>query len=80
MNELENKLEKRKIKPTTMRLLVRRKLVESGSAISLMELDAKFEQADKATLYRTLKTFESSRLYGLSRQTDDDQKQCCVII
>ncbi|MEM6813336.1 MAG: transcriptional repressor [Bacteroidota bacterium] len=62
MNELENKLEKRKIKPTTMRLLVLRKLVESGSAISLMELDAKFEQADKATLYRTLKTFESKKL------------------
>lgn len=62
MKELEKKLEKRKIKPTTMRLLVLRKLVESGSAISLMELDAKFEQADKATLYRTLKTFEDKKL------------------
>ncbi|MEM9297195.1 MAG: hypothetical protein AAGA64_02300 [Bacteroidota bacterium] len=45
---LEQKLEKRNIKPTTMRLLVLRKLVESGSAISLSELNAKFEQADEA--------------------------------
>ena len=59
---LENKLEDRKIKPTTMRLLVLRKLVESGAAISLSDLDAKFEQADKATLYRTLKTFEDKKL------------------
>ena len=59
---LEERLEKRNIKPTAMRLLVLRKLVESGSAISLGELDAKFEQADKATLYRTLKTFEDKKL------------------
>ena len=59
---LEQKLKHRNIKPTAMRLLVLRKLVESGSAISLSELDAKFEQADKATLYRTLKTFEDKKL------------------
>ena len=59
---LEQKLEDRKIKPTAMRLLVLRKLVESGAAISLSDLDAKFEQADKATLYRTLKTFEDKKL------------------
>ena len=59
---LEQKLEKRNIKPTAMRLLVLRKLVESGAAISLKDLDAKFEQADKATLYRTLKTFEDKKL------------------
>ncbi len=59
---LENKLEDRNIKPTAMRLLVLRKLVESGAAISLSDLDAKFEQADKATLYRTLKTFEDKKL------------------
>ena len=59
---LEQKLERRNIKPTAMRLLVLRKLVESGSAISLSELDTKFEQADKATLYRTHKTFEDKKL------------------
>jgi Fur family ferric uptake transcriptional regulator len=59
---LEHKLEKREIKPTAMRLLVLKNLVESGAAISLKDLDAKFEQADKATLYRTLKTFEEKKL------------------
>ncbi len=59
---LEKKLEHRNIKPTTMRLLVLKKLVESGAAISLSDLEAKFERADTATLYRTLKTFEEKKL------------------
>ena len=59
---LEQKLEDKNIKPTAMRLLVLKKLVEAGAAISLSDLDARFEQADKATLYRTLKTFEEKKL------------------
>ena len=59
---LVQKLETRDIKPTAMRLLVLKKLVESGAAISLSDLEAKLEHADKTTLYRTLKTFESKNL------------------
>lgn len=59
---LEEKLENRDIKPTTMRLLVLRQLVESGTALSLSDLESRFEKADKATLYRTLKTFEEKKL------------------
>lgn len=59
---LEQKLENKNIKPTTMRLLVLRQLVELGSATSLKDLEAKFERADRATLYRTLKTFEDKKL------------------
>jgi Fur family ferric uptake transcriptional regulator len=59
---LEKRLEELKIKPTTMRLLVLKILVEAGSAISMSDLEAKFERADRATLYRTLKTFESNML------------------
>lgn len=59
---LEKQLESRKIKPTAMRLLVLRQLVEAGSAISLKNLESRFEKADKATLYRTLKTFEEKKL------------------
>ena len=59
---LEEKLEHRNIKPTSMRLLVLRQLVESGAALSLKDLEAKFERADRATLYRTLKTFEEKKL------------------
>ena len=59
---LEERLENRDIKPTAMRLLVLRQLVEVGAAISLKDLESKFERADKATLYRTLKTFEDKKL------------------
>ena len=59
---LEEKLEHRNIKPTSMRLLVLRQLVESGAALSLKDLEARFERADRATLYRTLKTFEEKKL------------------
>ncbi len=60
--ELENKLEEKKIKPTTMRLLVLKQLVENAVAISLKDMETKFEKADKATLYRTLKTFQDKKL------------------
>lgn len=59
---LEQKLEHRNIKPTAVRLLVLKALVESSAAVSLNDLEAKFERADKATLYRTLKTFEDKKL------------------
>ncbi len=59
---LDNRLEKRKIKPTAMRQLVLQILTEQKTAISLPELENKFEQADKSTLYRTLKTFEDRKL------------------
>ena len=59
---LEQKLENKNITPTTMRLLVLRQLVEAGSAISLSYLESTLERADKATLYRTLKTFEDKKL------------------
>lgn len=58
----EQQLIKRSIKPTAMRQLVLKVLTEQKSAISLPELEQKFEKADKATLYRTLKTFEERKL------------------
>jgi Fur family ferric uptake transcriptional regulator len=61
-NEFENKLIKRNIKPTAMRQLVLRVLSEQTSAISLSELENKFVKADRATIYRTLKTFEENKL------------------
>lgn len=75
---LEQKLENRNIKPTAMRLLVLRQLVESGSAISLKDLESKFEKADKATLYRTLKTFEENKLiHGIEDGTGSVKYALC---
>jgi Fur family ferric uptake transcriptional regulator len=45
-----------------MRELVLQVLTEQKTAISLPELEQKFEKADKATLYRTLKTFQENKL------------------
>ena len=59
---LEDRLENRNIKPTAMRMIVLKHMVESGVAVSLGDLEKKIERADKATLYRTLKTFEEKKL------------------
>jgi Fur family ferric uptake transcriptional regulator len=62
MKENESKLENRHIKPTAMRELVLKVLSEQSAAISLADLEQKFEKVDKVTLYRTLKTFEENKL------------------
>lgn len=59
---LEKKLAQRKIKPTAMRLLVLRELVESNTTLNLKELESRFDNVDRITLYRTLKTFEINKL------------------
>lgn len=59
---LEHILEARKIQPTAMRILVLKELQDTNHALSLNELEAKFDQADKTTLYRTLKTFLQHKL------------------
>ena len=61
-SDSEKQLETRNIKPTAMRELVLKVLSEQTSAISLADLEQKFEKADKVTLYRTLKTFEENKL------------------
>jgi len=62
MKDIETKLEVRNIKPTAMRELVLKVLSEQKAAISLADLEQKFEKVDKVTLYRTLKTFEDNKL------------------
>ena len=62
MKDTEAKLEIRNIKPTAMRELVLKVLSEQKAAISLADLEQKFEKVDKVTLYRTLKTFEENKL------------------
>src|SRR5690625_3639397 len=62
MKSLEQILEFRNIQPTAMRLLVLKTLQKTDYALSLSELENHFEQADKTTLYRTLKTFEKNKL------------------
>jgi len=60
--EIDDKLSSRNIKPTAMRQLVLNILEGQKTAISLHELENKFDRAEKSTLYRTLKTFEENKL------------------
>ena len=60
--ELEQKLSINNIKPTSMRVLVLKELLESNRAISIKELEERFDKVDKVTLYRTLKTFEDKKI------------------
>ena len=68
IKELENILNKKKIRLTAMRLLVMETLSDQKSAISLSELEKSFEKSDRITLYRTLKTFQEK---GLVHSIDD---------
>lgn len=58
----EEILNQRGIAPTAMRLLVLDELRKADTAISLADLEACMERADKVTIYRTLKTFEKHKL------------------
>jgi Fur family ferric uptake transcriptional regulator len=60
MNPLESILNEKQVRPTAMRLLVLEYLKEQDAAVGLPEVERKFDHSDKATLYRTLKTFEEN--------------------
>ncbi len=62
MNNPEEILLSKDIKPTSNRILVLRYLSERQSALSLSKLEDLFDKADRTTLYRTLKTFEKGKL------------------
>ena len=62
IRELEKILNQKQIRPTTIRLLVLETLQKQIAAVSLQDLEAAFEKADRITLYRTLKTFEEKGL------------------
>ncbi len=68
MDAIEEIFKKNKVKPTAMRMLVLRYLVNNKNAVSLANIEEHFENSDRITLYRTLKTFVESRI---AHQIDD---------
>jgi Fur family ferric uptake transcriptional regulator len=62
MQNTDDRLISRNIKPTAMRELVYDILASENRAISLSDLEQKFDKSDRVTLYRTLKTFEENKL------------------
>lgn len=57
MENLENKLLKREIKPTSVRLLILKSMTEFKTAFSLTDLETALETVNKSTIFRTLHLF-----------------------
>ena len=55
-------LEHRDIKPTAMRLLVLRAMLESDEAFSLLSLEQRLDTVDKSTIYRCITLFLTHHL------------------
>lgn len=55
-------LSERKVKPTAMRILVLRQLMESDYSLTLRQLEELLHPADRSTIFRTLSLFEQKHL------------------
>lgn len=55
-------LQARSIKPTAMRLLVLKCLVEAGETLTLRQIEDRLYPADRSTIFRTLSLFEQHHL------------------
>lgn len=53
-------MDKKGIKPTAMRELVLKVLLTKQKAVSLMEIEQQFDQVDRSSIFRTLKTFQQN--------------------
>ncbi len=68
MNILEEILKNSNVKPTAMRLLVLQFLLNKKVAVSLTNIEDYFDDSERTTLYRTVKTFEEK---GIVHKIDD---------
>ncbi len=62
--EIEERLSERNIRPTAIRILVLRKMLEMNQdeAFSLLDLENRLDTVDKSTLFRTLTLFHDNLL------------------
>ena len=68
MSKIEKTLETHKVRPTAMRILIYKFMANNKRAIALSEIENAFVKVDRATLSRTIRTFEKS---GIVHQIDD---------
>jgi Fur family ferric uptake transcriptional regulator len=61
-NEIDKKLLQKNIKPTAMRELVYEVLDKNKKALSLYEIEQQFDNVERSTIFRTLKTFQDKNL------------------
>ncbi len=67
-SQLEKLLVRNNVKPTAMRLLVLQFLLNKKVTVSLTNIEEYFDNSDRTTLYRTLKTFVEN---GIAHKIDD---------
>ena len=60
--EIIDMLEQRDIKPTAIRILVLREMLQCDSAFSLQSLEDRLESVDKSTIYRCITLFLTHHL------------------
>lgn len=65
---IDSLLKKGNIRPTAVRSLVYKFLLENDAAKGLSDIENHFVKSDRTTLYRTIKTFEDK---GIVHQIDD---------
>lgn len=68
MFNIEPLLLKSNIRPTAMRILVYKFLLQNAAAKGLSDIENHFDKSDRTTLYRTIKTFEEK---GIVHPIDD---------
>lgn len=61
-DDLIQKLEVRGVKPTAIRLLILKAMLDSDHAVSLPELEGTLETVDKSSIFRTVMLFLSHHL------------------
>jgi Fur family ferric uptake transcriptional regulator len=62
MDKYVERLEARGIKPTAIRLLVFRAMLDHPQTFSLSDMEGKLDTIDKSTLFRTIALFHEKRL------------------
>jgi Fur family ferric uptake transcriptional regulator len=75
---IENKLQAKNTKPTSMRLRVYSVLERQNAALSLAEVEEKFHLADRITIYRTLKTFEEKGIVHSIQENGTTKYKLCA--
>jgi Fur family ferric uptake transcriptional regulator len=76
-DEIENKLIDKNTRPTSMRILVYDFLSTQEAALSLTEIEHHFDQVDRVTLYRTLKTFEEKGIVHSIQENNTSKYKLC---
>lgn len=73
----EEKLIDKNTKPTSMRILVYDFLSSQETALSLSEIENYFYNADRITIYRTLKTFEEKGIIHSIQENSTTKYTLC---